>query len=151
MKKLLLILFLSLGFTSSTYADAICNDGWISKSSGSGTCSWHGGVYKWLDEKKNKKKTSDKYIEEIYDVDYSGVIGKCKGTYKQKEICRNRVRIILQKDEDWLKQRLEYEYDERSIEQRLDDLLNGKPSKDYRSEAEKELDELLKNINPIYE
>ena len=50
MKKLLLLLLLSLGFIGSAYADAICNDGWISKSSGSGTCSWHGGVLMWLDE-----------------------------------------------------------------------------------------------------
>jgi len=50
MKKLLLLLLISLGFIGSSYADAICNDGWKSKSSGSGTCSWHGGVKKWLDE-----------------------------------------------------------------------------------------------------
>ena len=54
MKKLLLLFLLFLLFNNS-YADAICNDGWISKSSGSGTCSWHGGVKKWL----NKKKSSD--------------------------------------------------------------------------------------------
>lgn len=28
-------------------ADAICSDGWKSKSEGSGTCSWHGGVKEW--------------------------------------------------------------------------------------------------------
>ena len=27
---------------------AICSDGWRSHSSGSGTCSWHGGVSEWL-------------------------------------------------------------------------------------------------------
>jgi len=27
---------------------AICNDGWRSYSTGSGTCSWHGGVSYWL-------------------------------------------------------------------------------------------------------
>lgn len=27
---------------------AICNDGWRSYSTGSGTCSWHGGVAYWL-------------------------------------------------------------------------------------------------------
>ena len=29
---------------------AVCNDGWISSSTGSGTCSWHGGVNYWLYE-----------------------------------------------------------------------------------------------------
>ena len=57
MKKLLLLLLLSLGFIGSSYADAICNDGWISKSSGSGTCSWHGGVKKWLNKKENQGKS----------------------------------------------------------------------------------------------
>jgi hypothetical protein len=35
-------------FSSISYADAICRDGWWSKSEGSGTCSWHGGVKRWL-------------------------------------------------------------------------------------------------------
>ena len=47
MKKLLLLLLLSLSFTGSTYADAVCKDGWISQSESSGTCSWHGGVAQW--------------------------------------------------------------------------------------------------------
>ena len=34
--------------SSYSYADAICMDGWWSKSKGSGTCSWHGGVKRWL-------------------------------------------------------------------------------------------------------
>ena len=29
---------------------AVCRDGWISNSSGSGTCSWHGGVRLWAHE-----------------------------------------------------------------------------------------------------
>lgn len=28
-------------------AGALCRDGWFSPSTGSGTCSWHGGVRKW--------------------------------------------------------------------------------------------------------
>jgi hypothetical protein len=52
MKKLLLLLLLTFGFIGSSYADAICRDGTRSFSSGSGTCSWHGGVYKWLDNKE---------------------------------------------------------------------------------------------------
>lgn len=29
---------------SLAFADTLCSDGWVSKSSGSGTCSWHGGI-----------------------------------------------------------------------------------------------------------
>ena len=39
--------------SSYSYADAICKDGWKSKSEGSGTCSWHGGVAKWLPDGAN--------------------------------------------------------------------------------------------------
>lgn len=28
---------------------AICNDGWRSHSTGSGTCSWHGGIDHYVD------------------------------------------------------------------------------------------------------
>jgi hypothetical protein len=52
-KKLLLLLLLSLGLIGISYADAICRDGWKSKSSGQGTCSWHGGVAKWLPDGAN--------------------------------------------------------------------------------------------------
>ena len=47
MKKLLLLLLLSLGFMGSANADAICKDGWKSTSEGSGTCSHHLGVCEW--------------------------------------------------------------------------------------------------------
>ena len=88
MKKLLLLFLLFL-LSNNSYADAICNDGWISKSSGSGTCSWHGGVKKWL----NNKKPSDIYMEYIYSPS-DGVSGKCKGTYQQKKSCRNAREMI---------------------------------------------------------
>lgn len=29
---------------------AICDDGWVSYSTGSGTCSWHGGVKMWASD-----------------------------------------------------------------------------------------------------
>ena len=107
MKKLLLLLLLSLGFIGSSYADAICNDGWISKSSGSGTCSWHGGVKKWL----NKKKSSDKYMEDIYSPS-NGVIGKCKGTYQQKKNCRKAGELIMHQ--------MEYINDASSEEEKME-------------------------------
>ena len=46
-KKIAFSAFVLL-FSSISYADAICRDGWWSKSEGSGTCSWHGGVKRWL-------------------------------------------------------------------------------------------------------
>ena len=82
MKKLLLLSLLFL-LSVNSYAGAICNDGWISKSSGSGTCSWHGGVKKWL----NKIESSDKY-ENRYSPDDNGSFGKCVGTYQQKKKCQ---------------------------------------------------------------
>ena len=47
------ILFLSFFLISQVNADAICKDGWKSKSEGSGTCSHHGGVAKWLPDGAN--------------------------------------------------------------------------------------------------
>ena len=129
MKKLLLLFLLFL-LSVNSYAGAICNDGWISKSSGSGTCSWHGGVKKWL----NKKESSDKY-EDIYSPD-NGVVGKCKGTYQQKEICRNSRRLIQQEYEDSLKQSLKYEKTFRDSIRHCDS----------SACAEKILEELLKDL-----
>lgn len=47
-KRLLSLLIIFLSLNNIAHADAICNDGWISQSTGSGTCSWHGGVREWL-------------------------------------------------------------------------------------------------------
>ena len=140
MKKLLLVLLLSL-LSFNSYADAICNDGWISKSSGSGTCSWHGGVKKWLNKKESTEKYDDRYSPD------NGVIGKCKGSYKQREICRKRS-FQIRREMDLSRQKyLEYERDDRTIDQRLDDLINNRKStKDYRSDAEKAIAELLKDL-----
>lgn len=33
---------------------AVCGDGWFSPSTGSGTCSWHGGVRVWADEVRSR-------------------------------------------------------------------------------------------------
>lgn len=52
-RKITVGLLLSLALFLSSYktasADAICNDGTYSYSSGSGTCSHHGGVDYWID------------------------------------------------------------------------------------------------------
>lgn len=37
---------LMLFFSLIAHAQSICADGWVSSSSGRGTCSWHGGVAK---------------------------------------------------------------------------------------------------------
>lgn len=37
-------------------SDTLCNDGWVSPSSGQGTCSWHGGVAGGGSSDKNAKK-----------------------------------------------------------------------------------------------
>ena len=42
-------------------AGAICNDGWISSSSGSGTCSWHGGVSSWTSPSSYSGSASSSY------------------------------------------------------------------------------------------
>ncbi|GJM36995.1 MAG: hypothetical protein DHS20C19_03620 [Acidimicrobiales bacterium] len=35
-------------FVSGGRTGAVCNDGWVSSATGSGACSWHGGVAYWL-------------------------------------------------------------------------------------------------------
>ena len=92
MKKLLLLFLLFLLFNNS-YADAICNDGWISKSTGSGACSWHGGVKKWL----QKQKQSNKYKKDKYSPT-NEPIGNCTGNYKQRKACRSQRALIMQSD-----------------------------------------------------
>jgi len=38
------IIVVLFGQVSPVLASTLCNDGWVSSSSGSGTCSWHGGI-----------------------------------------------------------------------------------------------------------
>ncbi len=74
---------LNLSFISASYADAICNDGWRSKSSGSGTCSWHGGVLNWLP----KSESSNSYSRDTYyDNSDNGSGGSSRNlcTYKDR-------------------------------------------------------------------
>ena len=118
MKKLLLLLLLSLGFIGSSYADAICNDGWISKSSGSGTCSWHGGVKKWLNKKKSYDGNDDYFPSDpppLCDKKPKYARGINGMTFETKEQCLNRFkkqremlieRILEKKIQDDKKNRL---------------------------------------------
>lgn len=46
MKALALFIVFALNLSSTTaFAGTLCSDGWVSSSSGRGTCSWHGGIY----------------------------------------------------------------------------------------------------------
>jgi hypothetical protein len=45
----LVFVFLFLATACRKGKGAICNDGWRSHSTGSGTCSWHGGVDHYID------------------------------------------------------------------------------------------------------
>lgn len=48
--KYIIITFIFILFTACKQGKgAICRDGWRSHSTGSGTCSWHGGVDYYLD------------------------------------------------------------------------------------------------------
>lgn len=40
----------------SPRADAVCRDGWLSPSLGSGTCSWHSGVRYWASDLRQSLK-----------------------------------------------------------------------------------------------
>jgi hypothetical protein len=85
------ILLLLISFSSNAYADAVCKDGWKSKSSGSGTCSWHGGVLNWLPKRGSKSSYGrDSY----YDRSDNGVDPCTYRKYKEsKKECERRVKI----------------------------------------------------------
>ena len=98
----ILVYFLFPGFAA---ADAVCKDGWISKSSGSGTCSWHGGVSEWLD-----KKVFNYKVDTYYDDSDNG-IDRCKyrGYRESRKECQERLkrsdRIIQLELGRWLEKK----------------------------------------------
>jgi hypothetical protein len=47
--KFLLLAIVLLLSSCKKGKGAICNDGWRSYSTGSGTCSWHGGIDHYID------------------------------------------------------------------------------------------------------
>lgn len=47
--------FLNISCGKGNRVGAICNDGWKSSSTGSGTCSNHGGVDYWIYKKGSEK------------------------------------------------------------------------------------------------
>ena len=81
------ILLLLISFSSNAYADAVCKDGWKSKSSGSDTCSWHGGVLNWLPERGSESS----YVQDNY---YDRSDRCTYRKYKEsKRECERRVKI----------------------------------------------------------
>ena len=95
MKKILIFLLLSFSFVGFANADAQCNDGWISQSTGSGTCSWHGGVRQWLPNgwcssdcdcsaRVAAQQGNPKYYGMTYNSAYSGCMeGQAQGQLLQ--------------------------------------------------------------------
>jgi hypothetical protein len=50
-----------------SFADAICNDGWVSLSEGRGTCSWHKGVRTWYPDRTfSSSGYPNKYTSNYY-------------------------------------------------------------------------------------
>jgi hypothetical protein len=75
-------------YTYNTFVrtGAICSDGWRSKATGSGACSWHGGVSKWLGSNYSTYKSpSSSYGTSTYklpSLSYgsSNCVGMCYGS-----------------------------------------------------------------------
>lgn len=66
MKRLLILLTgiaALLTLTSSPASATVCEDGWISPSTGSGTCSWHGGIEDGLPSWDNGSTYNDGLLE----------------------------------------------------------------------------------------
>jgi hypothetical protein len=75
-------------YTYNTFVrtGAICFDGWRSKATGSGACSWHGGVSKWLGYNYSTYKSpSSSYGTSTYKLPSlshgsSNCVGMCHGS-----------------------------------------------------------------------
>ena len=91
LKISLFLILLLVGFIGPSHADAICKDGWKSKSNGSGTCSWHGGVLNWL----TKSGSAPYYGQDsYYDSSDSGIDPCMHRRYKEsRKDCEMRVKI----------------------------------------------------------
>lgn len=81
----------SYSYNTFVRTGAICSDGWRSTATGSGACSWHGGVYKWIgynflnNTLPSSSKTSSTYGS-------SNCVGMCFGSpSKVNGLPRNNV------------------------------------------------------------
>lgn len=98
MKRFLLGLVLIFGtsFVAIQTADAgqYCADGWYSQSSGSGSCSWHGGIAGGSGSKINTYKAPApvyKAPAPVYkspSIGNSGITGFCSAMDRNKGRCR---------------------------------------------------------------
>ena len=89
--------------TKYKHSGAICYDGWISHSTGRGTCAWHGGVAYWFskgDYSKSMKECRDEAKE---------IIEECRNEAKKiVEECRNEAIKIIEeckykaKERSWI-------------------------------------------------
>ena len=124
---ILSILLLLTSLTSNVYADAICKDGWRSKSSGSGTCSWHGGVLNWLP----KAGSSSSYGRDSYYDNSDNGVYRCKyRRYRESEKeCEMRIDAGYEANE-YLKNR-------GSLGKTREELLLEKWNKEFTKEMKK--------------
>ena len=105
MKRLLLVLVLmfsaSLVVVQPANAGQLCADGWYSTSSGSGSCSWHGGIAGGSGSKINTYKAPApvykapapvyKAPAPVYkspSIGNSGITGFCSAMDRNKGRCR---------------------------------------------------------------
>jgi len=97
MKRLSLILILLFGASliavQPANAGQYCADGWYSQSSGSGSCSWHGGIAGGSNSKKNTYKAPApvyKAPAPVYkapSIGKTGITGFCSALDRNKGRC----------------------------------------------------------------
>lgn len=91
MKRLLLVLALmfstSLVVVQPANAGQLCADGWYSTSSGSGSCSWHGGIAGGSGSKINTYKAPAP-VYKSPSIGNSGITGFCSAMDRNKGRCR---------------------------------------------------------------
>lgn len=97
MKRFLLIFALLIGgsFVSIQPASAgqLCADGWYSPSSGSGSCSWHGGIAGGTSSRLNNYNPAPVYkapapVYKTPSIGNSGITGFCSAMDRNKGRCR---------------------------------------------------------------
>ena len=90
MKRLLLIATLLLGTSlvavQPANAGQLCADGWYSTSSGSGSCSWHGGIAGSSNSKVNTYKAPAP-VYKAPAVGKTGITGFCSALDRNKGRC----------------------------------------------------------------
>lgn len=90
MKKLFVAFVLMLGTSFITIQPAnagqLCADGWYSSSSGSGTCSWHGGIAGSSGSRVNTYKAPAP-VYKAPSIGKTGITGFCSALDRNKGRC----------------------------------------------------------------